>query len=124
MGSPPKPGCPREPGQGPARTSMTDVELAAFYEQVFIPLVRRATWRHRLSKEDARDLVQDAFLLAIEKIDAAGNPKAWLIQVVDHLALNHQRKQFRRSRLLSKWTRGDFEAETPQSSVTSRVQQS
>ena len=56
-----------------------------FTRRSFIPLVRRATWRHRLSKEDARDVVQDAFLLAIEKIDAAGNPKAWLIQVVDHL---------------------------------------
>ena len=108
---------------GAARTAMPDAELAAFYQEVFMPLVRRATWRHRLSKEDARDVVQDAFLLAIEKIDAAGNPKAWLIQVVDHLALNHQRKQIRRSKLLSKWSRGESEPGTDQRSVASRVQQ-
>ncbi|HKD17865.1 MAG TPA: sigma-70 family RNA polymerase sigma factor [Thermoanaerobaculia bacterium] len=102
---------------------MPDAELAAFYEEIFMPLVRRATWRHRLSKEDARDVVQDAFLLAIEKIDAAGNPKAWLIQVVDHLALNHLRKQVRRSKLLSKWSRGDSELATDQRSVASRGQQ-
>jgi len=103
---------------------MPDAELAAFYEEVFMPLVRRATWRHRLCKEDARDVVQDAFLVAIEKIDAAGNPKAWLIQVVDHLAMNHQRKQVRRSKLLSKWSRGDFESAADQRVVASRVQQS
>jgi DNA-directed RNA polymerase specialized sigma24 family protein len=102
---------------------MPDGELAAFYEEVFMPLVRRATWRHRLSKEDARDVVQDAFLIAIEKIDATGNPKAWLIQVVDHLALNHQRKQIRRSKLLSKWSRGDVENGMDQRPVASRAQQ-
>src|ERR1700741_3498858 len=117
MGSPTKSGRPKEPGQGAARRSMPDAELAAFYKEVFMPLVRRAAWRHRLSKEDARDVVQDAFLIAIEKIDAAGNPKAWLIQVVDHLAMNHQRKQVRRSKLLSKWSRGDFEPGKDQRSV-------
>jgi DNA-directed RNA polymerase specialized sigma24 family protein len=82
---------------------MPDGELAAFYGEVFLPLVRRATWRHGLSKEDARDIVQDAFLIAIEKIDAAKNPKAWLIQVVDHLAVNYQRKQLRRVQLAARW---------------------
>ena len=86
------------------RTAMPDDDFSALYEKVFLPLVRRASWRHGLSKEDARDVVQDAFLLAIERIDAARNPKAWLIQVVDHLALNLRRKQNRRAHLLSKWT--------------------
>jgi DNA-directed RNA polymerase specialized sigma24 family protein len=89
-----------------SRKAMPEEEFSAFYQAVFIPLVRRATWRHGLSKEDARDCVQDAFLLAIEKIDAARNPKAWLIQVVDHLALNLQRKHRRRSHLLSRWSGG------------------
>ena|SRR5215472_2549217 len=123
MGSRTRSGGPGENGQTPARTTMPDAELAAFYEEVFMPLVRRATWRHRLSKEDARDVVQDAFLLAIEKIDAAGNPKAWLIQVVDHLALNHQRKQVRRSRLLSKWSRGDLDLSVDLQRSLSRAQQ-
>ena len=82
---------------------MPEVDLAAFYQLVFAPLVRRATWRHRLSAEDARDIVQDAFVLAIERIDASGNPKAWLIQVVDHLCLNHSRKAQRRHLLSARW---------------------
>ena len=28
-----------------------------FYQRYFLPLVRRATWKHRLEKEDARDVV-------------------------------------------------------------------
>jgi DNA-directed RNA polymerase specialized sigma24 family protein len=82
---------------------MSDADLSAFYEAVFLPLVRRASWRHGLSKDDARDVVQDAFLVAIEKIDSAKNPNAWLIQVVDHIALNHQRKVVRRAQLAARW---------------------
>jgi DNA-directed RNA polymerase specialized sigma24 family protein len=82
---------------------MSDGDFEAFYLGVFLPLVRRATWKHGLSKEDARDIVQDAFVLAVSKLDATGNPHAWLIQVVDHLALNYQRKTARRARLASKW---------------------
>lgn len=103
MASRAKPGYPSETGHPLPRTAMPDAELAAFYEEIFMPLVRRATWRHGLSKEDARDVVQDAFLLAIEKIDGSKNPKAWLIQVVDHLAMNYQRKLFRRAQLTAKW---------------------
>ena len=110
-------------GKSATRTAMPDAELSEFYQEVFLPLVRRATWRHRLSKEDARDVVQDAFLFAIGKIDASGNPRAWLIQVVDHLALNHRRKQFRRARLLAKWGQDDVESGTSQRSIASRMQQ-
>jgi DNA-directed RNA polymerase specialized sigma24 family protein len=39
----------------------------------------------------------------VEKLDPNRNPKAWLYQVVDHLALNWQRKALRRSRLLARW---------------------
>jgi DNA-directed RNA polymerase specialized sigma24 family protein len=78
---------------------MSDSEFEAFYQTVFLPLVRRATWKYRLEKEDAADIVQDAFLLALGKLDAGGNPKAWLVQVVDHLALNLQRKSSRRTKL-------------------------
>jgi len=82
---------------------MSEAQLDAFYRDVFLPLVRRATWKHRLSKEDASDLVQDAFVLALEKLDCAKNPKAWLVQVVDHLALNLNRKVIRRTKLTSLW---------------------
>lgn len=78
-----------------------------FYRQYFLPLVRRATWKHRLEKEDARDVVQEAFLVALVKLDPARNPKAWLIQVVDHLSVNFQRKLLRRAMLVTKWSPAD-----------------
>jgi DNA-directed RNA polymerase specialized sigma24 family protein len=94
---------PSQMGPTPVRIPMSEADLGAFYVQVFLPLVRRATWKHGLSKEDARDIVQDAFLLAIEKIDSARNPRAWLIQVVDHLSLNFRRKTVRRALLAARW---------------------
>lgn len=78
-----------------------------FYRKYFLPLVRRSTWKHGLDKEDARDVVQEAFILALAKLDHRRNPKAWLIQVVDHLSSNYQRKIFRRAKLISKWSRMD-----------------
>ncbi len=102
MASRTRPECHGKAGAGPARAPMSEKELEGFYRQTFLPLVRRATWKHGLSKEDARDIVQDAFLIAIAKIDSAGNPKAWLIQVVDHLSINHQRKTVRRAQLAAK----------------------
>jgi DNA-directed RNA polymerase specialized sigma24 family protein len=103
MASRGRPEQPAEAAITPARVELSEPELEAFYRGVFLPLVRRATWKHGLSKEDASDIVQDAFLLALGKIDMAGNPKSWLIQVVDHLALNYRRKNLRRSQLISRW---------------------
>jgi DNA-directed RNA polymerase specialized sigma24 family protein len=82
----------------------TAEQLEEFHARLFLPLVRRATWKHGLSKEDARDIVQEAFLLAIGKIRAEGNPKAWLTRVVDNLSANFQRKAARRARLTQIWT--------------------
>jgi len=78
-------------------------ELEAFYLQLFLPLVRRATWRHGLSKEDARDVVQDAFLLAVVKLKVGGNAPVWLARVVDQLSMNFRRKGARRARLEARW---------------------
>jgi len=77
--------------------------LEAFHRDLFLPLVWRATWRHGLSKEDARDVVQEAFLLAVVKMRGQGNPRGWLFQVVDNLCANYQRKTLRRARLAAKW---------------------
>jgi DNA-directed RNA polymerase specialized sigma24 family protein len=77
--------------------------LEEFHRRFFMPLVRRAAWKHGLSKEDARDVVQEAFLLAVVKLDPDGNPKSWLIGVVDHLSINLQRKTVRRAKLATKW---------------------
>ena len=86
--------------------SATPAELEAFYLELFVPLVRRAAWAHGLESEDARDVVQEAFLLAIAKLDARRNPRAWLTRVVDHLSRNHAAKLSRRARLEAKWGLG------------------
>ena len=78
-------------------------ELEEFHRCLFLPLVRRATWKHGLSKEDARDIVQEAFLLAIGRLRTEGNPRAWLTRVVDNLSANFQRKVARRARLSQAW---------------------
>jgi DNA-directed RNA polymerase specialized sigma24 family protein len=78
-------------------------EFERFYHQFFMPLVRRAVRRKGLSFEDAADVVQDAFVLAVGKLDPGRNPKAWLYQVVDNLAANLQRKTLRRARLTSQF---------------------
>src|SRR5262249_27116108 len=81
--------------------------LEGFHRDYFLPLVWRATYRHSLSKEDAKDIVQEAFLLALTKIRADGNPRAWLNQVVDNLCTNYQRKEFRRAYLGARWGLGN-----------------
>ena len=86
-----------------ARGPMSDEELERFYRQIYLPLVRRATWKHRLVREDARDIVQDAFVLALTRLKPTGNPKAWLVQVVDHLSVNYRRRATRRANLTTKW---------------------
>ncbi len=98
----------KQAGRARPEALLSDPQLFdEFYRQYFLPLVRRATWKHRLEKEDARDVVQEAFLVALVKLDPARNPKAWLIQVVDHLSVNFQRKVVRRAKLVTKWSPGD-----------------
>lgn len=89
-------GAARGRGHGALRLA---AELEGFYRQLFLPLVRRATWKHGLSKEDARDVVQDAFVIAVVKLKAGGNGRAWLMSTVDHLAVNFRRKGARHARL-------------------------
>ena len=98
-------------GPGPRAVLLSDREFEDWYRSLFAPLVSRVAWRFGLSREDARDIVQDAFTLALIKLDPSGNPKAWLIGVVDYLAINYRRKMKRRADLLSRWTRGYSEVE-------------
>ena len=80
--------------------------LEEFHRDYFLPLVWRATYRHGLTKEDAKDVVQDAFVLATTELRVDGNPRAWLNQVVDNLCANHHRKASRRAHLAAKWGLG------------------
>jgi DNA-directed RNA polymerase specialized sigma24 family protein len=89
-------------------SAVDPIRFDEFYRKYFVPLVRRATWKHGLDKEDARDVVQEAFMVALLKLDPQRNPKAWLIQVVDHLSANFHRKLIRRAKLVSTWCRADI----------------
>jgi DNA-directed RNA polymerase specialized sigma24 family protein len=93
--------------------------LDELYRRVFLPLVRRATWNHGLSKEDARDVVQEAFLLAVVKLDPGRNPKAWLVHVVDNLSINLARKASRHHRLEARWGLGWRDSSCSQSTAAS-----
>ena len=83
-------------------------EIEAFYLELFLPLVRRAIRRHGLSNEDACDVVQEAFVVALVKMENEGNAIAWLKQVVDFMAVNLKRTALRRASLLAKWERPDI----------------
>jgi DNA-directed RNA polymerase specialized sigma24 family protein len=89
-------------------------EFEALYRSLFSTLVRRAMCRYALSFEDARDVVQDAFAVGLEKIDFGQNPPAWLHRVVDYLSMNVVRKNRRRINLMSRWATPallDFDSE-------------
>ena len=76
-------------GQPVVRRSPPEAQpigLEELYRAFFIRLVRRASWKYGLSKEDAREVVHDAFVLALVKLDAERNPRAWIFSVVDRLA--------------------------------------
>lgn len=77
--------------------------MESLYRAFFLRLVRRVTWKYGLGKDDAREIVQDAFLLAIARLEPDRNPRAWIYSVVDRLAANWKRKIGRRALLLARW---------------------
>ncbi len=105
-------GAATEPVAAP-RQPIAAAELEAFYRELFLPLVRRAIFKHGLSEEDARDIVQEAFVVALVKMKAEGNADAWFCQVVDFLATNLRRKVSRRAELLARWSPGPEGAPVP-----------
>ena len=88
-----------------------DQVLDALYRAFYERLVRHACWTFHLSKDDATEVVQEAFLLALEKLDSDGNPRAWIYRVVENLAANWKRKKDRRERLLARWAGGSPDSE-------------
>lgn len=101
----------RRPAVGSGTLEAGQAALEELYRAFFVRLVRRACWRYGLSKEDACEVVHDAFLLALVKLDTEGNPRSWIYSVVDRLAANWRRKAIRRSRLMQKWNVGGTEVE-------------
>lgn len=103
MSSPKKSPSPSVPFSREARSEPAETSLEEIYAAFFLTLVRRASWRYGLSKEDSAEIVQEAFLLALTKVDLSRNPKGWLSAVVDRMALNWRRKAARRARLMGLW---------------------
>ncbi len=98
---------PGLPGKSPPVLDEAVAErLSLFYRTYFLGLVRRTMWRRRLSNEDAQDIVQEAFLLAIKKLRHDGNVNAWLKAVVDRIAAGRSRTDRRRAGLAAKWGLG------------------
>jgi DNA-directed RNA polymerase specialized sigma24 family protein len=97
----------RVSGQVEPARPITALEIEGFYHEFFRPLLRRAVRRHSLSTDDARDVVQEAFVLALVKMQSDGNAEAWLRQVVDYLSLNLRRTAMRRAALLARWSGGE-----------------
>lgn len=85
------------------RRKLSESEFEEIYLSLFQRLVRRASWKHGLPKEDAAEVVQDAFVLALAKLSPEGNPQSWLYRVVDNLAVNWSRKVERHTRILATW---------------------
>ena len=62
-------------------------------------------------RENAEDLVQDAFLKLHAHWDEVANPRAWLFKTVRNLALNHLRDHKRESPLENS---DDFKSQSPE----------
>ena len=93
---------PADPPPTPPKP-LTPEELDDFYRRYYRSLLRHVIRRHRLSSEDAADIVQETFLVALRKLDPCRNPKAWLTQVADLKCANLRRTKARRAQLLARW---------------------
>lgn len=91
------------PGLKRLERRISRVRLAELYVRLFDGLVRYVIWKHRRAPDDAKDLVQEAFLLALGKLVSTRNARVWFTQTLDHLALNQQRKEARRAELRARW---------------------
>lgn len=80
-------------------------EIEISYRELFVCWVGRVRRKYGLSKEDAKDVVQDAFLLALVRLGKVENVRAWLEGVIDRLALDLLRTGKRRVGLLARWGR-------------------
>ena len=89
---------------GSVAAKASDAVFDSIYRAFFLRLVRRVICRYGLREQDALEVVQDAFVVALSKLDTAGEPGPWLYKTVDNLALNLRRKTGRRALLLTRWS--------------------
>lgn len=62
------------------------------------PSMKRVAWRILRDEELARDVVQEAFIVALTHTERVDNPKHWLVRVTRNLALLAIRRASRRRR--------------------------
>jgi len=96
---------------GSVAAKASDAVFDTIYRAFFLRLVRRVICRYGLREQDALEVVQDAFVVALAKLDTAGEPGPWLYKTVDNLALNLRRKTGRRAWLLTRWSPAETDEE-------------
>jgi RNA polymerase sigma-70 factor, ECF subfamily len=98
------------PGHGPpppdddepalvAQVKRGSTEAYAELVHRYLPRAHRVAWRLTRNRDEAEDVVQDAFLRALERIDQceAGRPFGpWFVRIVATTAINRQRSAKRR----------------------------
>ncbi len=89
---------------GSVAAKASDAVFDSIYRAFFLRLVRRVICRYGLREQDALEVVQDAFVVALSKLDTTGEPGPWLYKTVDNLALNLRQKTGRRAWLLTRWS--------------------
>jgi RNA polymerase sigma-70 factor (ECF subfamily) len=116
------PGGPRAAGSGPS-----DHELLRRAqrgdERAFEELVRRhegrtlrVAWSWVGSREDARDLAQEAFLRVfrnLERFDFGHEFTTWLYKIITNLAIDHLRKRRPQRSTTVEREEGDYDMEVP-----------
>ncbi len=69
--------------------------IEQLYSESFTRLVNHVRRRHRLPREAAEELVQDAFLLACDRLQDEKTALCWLLKVIENFARNRWRKEVR-----------------------------
>ncbi|MDR2570206.1 MAG: sigma-70 family RNA polymerase sigma factor [Oscillospiraceae bacterium] len=76
--------------------------LSALHHEMYFDLVRIANMKLR-DIQASHDIVQDAFIVALEKIDVLNNhtnPKGWIVNTLKNKILHEFRARFRHSMLM------------------------
>lgn len=97
-------------------------QLGFLFEKYHLDLRRLIAFKFKKNSHDAEDIVQEAFhnILKSDNIDTLENPKAYLFQAANNLALNRIRKQKRHNDYIAEQNADVSYDLTPERSVTAR----
>lgn len=96
--------------------------LVSLFESHYADLKAQIAYRFRRQHQDVEDIVQDAFhnVLRLDNIDQLENPKAYLYQTANNLALNRIRKQKYHENYIFSQDHEQVEEVSPEQIVISR----